>query len=67
MIGVTEPRIVATVSMAERVGREMNKTLREVSYQYRLLVVNIENKCSMVLNLLRQCTMLTLSFFTISY
>lgn len=35
MIGVTEPRRVAAVSMSERVARELNLTSEEVSYQIR--------------------------------
>ena len=31
MIGVTEPRIVATISMAERVGKEMTKFERDMT------------------------------------
>ena len=35
MIGVTQPRRVAAVSMAERVGQELGKTTGTVSYQIR--------------------------------
>lgn len=35
MIGVTEPRRVAAVAMAERVATEMSLTSREVSYLMR--------------------------------
>ncbi|XP_074640669.1 putative ATP-dependent RNA helicase DHX37 [Tubulanus polymorphus] len=35
MIGVTEPRRVAAISMSNRVGEEMNLTSKEVSYQIR--------------------------------
>ncbi|XP_050728127.1 probable ATP-dependent RNA helicase DHX37 [Eriocheir sinensis] len=35
MIGITEPRRVAAVSMARRVGEEMGLSAREVSYQIR--------------------------------
>eukprot|EP00111_Clytia_hemisphaerica_P023893 TCONS_00070372-protein len=35
MIGVTEPRRVAAVSMSKRVAEEMNMTTRKVSYQIR--------------------------------
>ncbi|KAI8332790.1 P-loop containing nucleoside triphosphate hydrolase protein [Chlamydoabsidia padenii] len=35
LIGVTQPRRVATVSMAKRVGEELNLTEEEVSYQIR--------------------------------
>ncbi|KAI9304037.1 P-loop containing nucleoside triphosphate hydrolase protein [Cunninghamella echinulata] len=35
IIGVTQPRRVATVSMAKRVGEELNLTEQEVSYQIR--------------------------------
>jgi hypothetical protein len=33
LIGVTQPRRVATVSMAKRVGEELNLSEDEVSYQ----------------------------------
>lgn len=35
MIGVTEPRRVAAISMSQRVAHEMNLSSREVSYQIR--------------------------------
>ncbi|ORZ21480.1 P-loop containing nucleoside triphosphate hydrolase protein [Absidia repens] len=35
LIGVTQPRRVATVSMAKRVGEELNLSEQEVSYQIR--------------------------------
>lgn len=35
IIGITEPRRVAAVSMSERVARELNLTSQEVSYQIR--------------------------------
>eukprot|EP00039_Didymoeca_costata_P000667 m.46738 g.46738 ORF g.46738 m.46738 type:complete len:1156 (+) comp10401_c0_seq1:96-3563(+) len=35
MIGITEPRRIAAVSMASRVGRELGLTKKEVSYQIR--------------------------------
>ncbi|XP_021370446.1 probable ATP-dependent RNA helicase DHX37 [Mizuhopecten yessoensis] len=35
IIGVTEPRRVAAISMSHRVGKEMNLTTSEVSYQIR--------------------------------
>lgn len=35
IIGVTEPRRVAAISMAKRIAEEMNVTSREVSYQIR--------------------------------
>ncbi|XP_033747918.1 probable ATP-dependent RNA helicase DHX37 isoform X2 [Pecten maximus] len=35
IIGVTEPRRVAAISMAHRVGKEMNLSTSEVSYQIR--------------------------------
>lgn len=35
MIGITEPRRVAAISMAKRVGYELNLTNNEVSYQIR--------------------------------
>lgn len=35
LIGVTEPRRVAAVSMSERVAKEMNMTTSKVSYQIR--------------------------------
>ncbi|KAF7727046.1 putative ATP-dependent RNA helicase DHR1 [Apophysomyces ossiformis] len=35
LIGVTQPRRVATVSMAKRVGYELNLSEKEVSYQIR--------------------------------
>ncbi|KAK7086027.1 ATP-dependent RNA helicase dhx37 [Halocaridina rubra] len=35
MIGITEPRRVAAISMSQRVGYEMNLTSHEVSYQIR--------------------------------
>lgn len=35
MIGVTQPRRVAAVSMAKRVGHELNLSNQEVSYQIR--------------------------------
>ncbi|KAI8640295.1 P-loop containing nucleoside triphosphate hydrolase protein [Parasitella parasitica] len=35
LIGVTQPRRVATVSMAKRVAQELNLTDKEVSYQIR--------------------------------
>ncbi|KAG0164076.1 putative ATP-dependent RNA helicase DHR1 [Apophysomyces sp. BC1034] len=35
LIGVTQPRRVATVSMAKRVGHELNLSEKEVSYQIR--------------------------------
>lgn len=35
MIGITEPRRVAAISMAKRVGYELNLTDNEVSYQIR--------------------------------
>lgn len=35
MIGITEPRRVAAISMAKRVAHELNLTLNEVSYQIR--------------------------------
>lgn len=35
IIGVTEPRRVAAISMSERVGRELGLSGREVSYQIR--------------------------------
>jgi len=35
MIGITEPRRVAAISMAKRVGEEMNLSSKEVSYLIR--------------------------------
>lgn len=35
MIGITEPRRVAAISMSQRVAHEMNLTSKEVSYQIR--------------------------------
>lgn len=35
MIGVTEPRRVAAISMSQRVAHEMNLPSKEVSYQIR--------------------------------
>ncbi|CAH1802480.1 unnamed protein product [Owenia fusiformis] len=35
MIGITEPRRVAAISMSKRVGTELNLSTREVSYQIR--------------------------------
>ncbi|XP_019394482.1 PREDICTED: probable ATP-dependent RNA helicase DHX37 [Crocodylus porosus] len=35
IVGITEPRRVAAVSMSQRVAREMNLSHREVSYQIR--------------------------------
>ena len=35
LIGVTEPRRIAAISMANRVGHELDLTSREVSYQIR--------------------------------
>ncbi|KAI9482833.1 MAG: P-loop containing nucleoside triphosphate hydrolase protein, partial [Benjaminiella poitrasii] len=35
LIGVTQPRRVATVSMAKRVAQELNLTTKQVSYQIR--------------------------------
>ncbi|KAG7167518.1 ATP-dependent RNA helicase kurz-like [Homarus americanus] len=35
MIGITEPRRVAAISMSQRVAHEMNLSSREVSYQIR--------------------------------
>lgn len=35
MIGITEPRRVAAISMSKRVAEELNLTEQEVSYQIR--------------------------------
>eukprot|EP00038_Savillea_parva_P001990 m.109051 g.109051 ORF g.109051 m.109051 type:complete len:1221 (+) comp10686_c1_seq1:183-3845(+) len=35
MVGITEPRRIAAVAMADRVARELNLTKRQVSYQIR--------------------------------
>jgi HrpA-like RNA helicase len=37
MIGVTEPRRIAAISMAKRVGHELNLSPSEVSFQVRAL------------------------------
>ena len=35
MIGITEPRRVAAISMSQRVGKELNLSKKEVSYLIR--------------------------------
>lgn len=58
IIGVTEPRRVAAVSMSERVAQELNLTANEVSYQIRFSgSVTSETKIKFMTDgvLLREC------------
>jgi len=58
VIGITEPRRVAAVSMSERVAKELNLTQEEVSYQIRFSgTVSDETKIKFMTDgvLLKEC------------
>ena len=70
MIGITEPRRVAAISMSKRVGHEMGLSSRQVSYQIRFEGNVTPNTCIKFMTdgvLLKEIQLVCVSFFLVCF